>query len=166
MSDAVQDDSVVAQHDQVLDAFLAFTSEQNELSRAFARGNGLHSTDSVAIVAIIRAEQDERPLTPARLAEIIALSGGATSILLNRLEEGGYVTRARGHADRRMVTLHSTPAVHEIADGFFAPLRQRFQTTMSVYSSDELHLVERFALHLRETMANYLKTLGRADTEN
>jgi DNA-binding MarR family transcriptional regulator len=154
--DASSADGPVGQSDRVLDAFLAFASEQNDLSRTFARSNGMHTTDSIAIVAIIRAEEQDDPLTPVRLAEAIGLTGGATSILLNRLEGAGYVTRARGHADRRMVTLHSTAAVHEIADAFFVPLRQRFQATMSAYSPEELSLVERAAVDLRTTIVEYL----------
>lgn len=149
--------------EQVLDAFLAFASEQNDLSRTFARSNGMHTTDSVAIVAIIRAEERGDPLTPVRLADAIGLTGGATSILLNRLEGAGYVARERGHADRRMVTLHSTPAVHEIADAFFGPLRQRFQAAMSAYSPDELRLIERAAVDLRETMVGYLDAIEKPE---
>jgi DNA-binding MarR family transcriptional regulator len=145
--------------DRMLDALLAFASAQNDLARTFARRNGMHTTDSVAIVAIIRAEEQGDPLTPARLADAIGLSGGATSILLNRLEEVGYVTRARGHSDRRRVTLHSTPAVHEIADAFFAPLRRRFAATTSDYGPDELRMIERAALDLRTTMVDYLASL-------
>jgi DNA-binding MarR family transcriptional regulator len=144
---------------RVLDAFLAFASEQNDLSRTFARRSGMHTTDSVAIVAIIRAEEQGEPLTPIRLADAIGLSGGATSILLNRLEKVGYVNRARGHSDRRRVTLHSTAAVHTIADAFFAPLRQRIEAITSTYTSDELRTVERAALDLRATMNDYRAAL-------
>jgi DNA-binding MarR family transcriptional regulator len=144
---------------RVLDAFLAFASEQNDLTRTFARRSGMHTTDSVAIVAIIRAEEQGEPLTPVRLAEAIGLSGGATSILLNRLEGVGYVTRARGHSDRRRVTLHSTAAIHKIADAFFAPLRRRFEATTSAYTPDELLTIERAALDLRATMVDYLADL-------
>jgi DNA-binding MarR family transcriptional regulator len=158
MSDTSSEGKFVEQQDRVLEAFLAFASEQNDLTRTFARDNGLHTTDSVAIVAIIRAEENGHPLTPVRLAEVIGLTGGATSILLNRLEEAGYVTRTRGHADRRMVTLHSTSTIHDIADTYYSPLRRQFRTTMSSYSGNELQLVERIAVDLRNTMTNYLKS--------
>jgi MarR family transcriptional regulator, organic hydroperoxide resistance regulator len=150
--------------DRVFDAFLAFTAEQNELSRTFARSNAMHSTDSIAIVAIIRAEERDDPLTPVRLADAIGLTGGATSILLNRLEGAGYVVRTRGHADRRMVTLHSTAAVHAIADAFFAPLRERVRAAMAAYSPAELDLIEQAATDLRRTMSSYLDTIGAAPT--
>ena len=143
-----------------MNGFLAFASAQNELGREFARGVRLHSTDSIAILAIINAEERGRPLTPVRLADIIGLTTGATSVLLNRLEDAGHVVRARGHADRRMVTLHSTPTVHETADAFFQPLGDRFDAMMNDYSPDELLLVEKFVTGLRATMDTYMDDRG------
>ena len=140
---------------RVLNGFLAFAAAQNELGREFARGVHLHTTDSAAILAIINAEERGKPLTPVRLADRISLTTGATSVLLNRLEDAGHVVRARGHADRRMVTLHSTPSVHETADAFFQPLGDRFDTMMNAYSPDELRLVEKFVTGLREIMDAY-----------
>lgn len=67
---------------------------------------------------ILAAEGRGQPLTPARLAARIALTPGATSTLLNRLEDAGHVVRTREHTDRRIVILHSTRTVHETADAF------------------------------------------------
>jgi DNA-binding MarR family transcriptional regulator len=152
------------QQESVMNAFLAFASTQNDLTRTFALNTGLHSTDSVAIVAIIRAEEDGKPLTPVRLADQIKLTGGATSILLNRLEAAGHVSRTRGHADRRMVTLHSTPSIHAIADAFYAPLNQRFHAAMSAYSGADLRLAERIARDLQATLADYLSETTEVET--
>lgn len=74
---------------------------------------------------------------PARLSERIGLSFGATSTLLNRLEAVRHMTRHRGHADRRIVTLHSTSTVHAIADRFFDPLDERIQEALAGYSSHD-----------------------------
>lgn len=143
-----------------MNGFLAFASAQNELGREFARDVHMHTTDSTAILAIINAEERGKPLTPVRLADIIGLTTGATSVLLNRLEDAGHVVRARGHADRRMVTLHSTPTVHETADAFFQPLGNRFDAMMNSYSPDELVLVEKFVTGLRATMDTYMDIRG------
>lgn len=67
------------------------------------------------MVEILAAEERGLPLTPARLAERIALTTGATSTLLNRLETSGHIVRTREHSDRRVVTLHVTPSSHQLA---------------------------------------------------
>ncbi len=115
------DDDPADQHDRIVNGFSAYSAGQSEFGREFARRMGMHLTDSIAAVEILRAEDRGQPLTPARLAERIGLTSGATSILLNRLEKAGHITRERGHADRRLVTLHSAQVVHADADNFFAP---------------------------------------------
>jgi DNA-binding MarR family transcriptional regulator len=150
------------QRERVMNGFIAFAFAQNELGREFARGIHMHTTDSAAILAIISADERGNPLTPVRLANLIGLTTGATSVLLNRLEDAGHVVRARGHSDRRMVTLHSTPTVHETADAFYQPLSDRFDTMMNEYSPDELRLVEKFVTGMRATMDTYIEELDSA----
>lgn len=143
--------------DAVVNVLWAYGAGQSELGREFARRMHMHPTDSAAVVEILRAEERGTPLTPARLGERIGLTSGATSILLNRLEAAGHVTRARGHADRRLVTLHSTDAVHTASADFFAPLRARLDAVMDAYSAEELALVGRFVDDVRAAVDGYAR---------
>ena len=154
-------DAAVRQRERIIDGLRAYASGQSELGREFARRSRLHVTDSAAIVAILRAEERGRPLTPARLAEKIGLTSGATSILLNRLEDAGHITRVRGHADRRIVTLHSTSAVHESADAFFEPLHLRLLALMERYPPDQLDLIEEFVTEMRSTVDDHTRVRDR-----
>ncbi len=113
---------------------------------------GLHVTDSVAIVEIRRAEALGDPLTPARLASKIRLTSGATSLLINRLEESGHVERRRGHADRRRVTLHLSEAVHAPLEEFQGPVRSDFEEILERYSPQEVELLARFIDELRDAV--------------
>ena len=139
---------------RVLGDLLAFSANQSDRGRAFARHMKMRLTDSAAIVEILRAEDRGQPLTPARLGERIGMTSGATTILLNRLEEAGHVTRMRGHADRRIVTLHSAPAVHAEANTFFEPERGRILDLMQEYGPEELALIHRFVSSLAITSAD------------
>jgi len=142
-------------HARVIEELWAYGAGQSDLGRHFARRMRMHATDSAAIVEILRAEDRGQPLTPARLAERIGLTSGATSILLNRLEEAGHVTRERGHSDRRLVTLRSTAAVHRRSAQFFGPLREQLDAVLSRYSSEELDLVIGFVGAVREVVDSY-----------
>ena len=150
-------DAVTRQRERVIEGLQAYAAAQSELGREFARHTRMHVTDSAAVVEILRAEGHGRPLTPARLAERVGLSSGATSILLNRLEGAGHVVRRRGHADRRLVTLHSTPTVHESAEDFFSPLRARLEQLMNRYTPEQLDLVEKVVTDFCETVDTYLQ---------
>jgi MarR family transcriptional regulator, organic hydroperoxide resistance regulator len=150
----------VQQRERVLQTLVAFASAQSELGRLFARSRQMHTTDAAAIVEILAAEGRGQPLTPARLAERIALTTGATSTLLNRLEEAGHIVRTREHRDRRVVTLHSTQTIHQTADAYYAPLSDQLHAAMAECSPADLTLVEDFVDRLRTVMSSYMHHVG------
>jgi DNA-binding MarR family transcriptional regulator len=146
------------EYERVLRSLTAFSATQKELARTFARSERMHVTDADAIVLIIEAEERGRPLTPARLAERVGLSAGATSILLGRLEQAGHIERAREGSDRRIVTLRSTTTINASADAFFEPLRQQLGQALGEFTPEQLALVARAADNLRNTVETYLRT--------
>lgn len=149
---------------RLLAALTAYGTTYAQVGREFAAGAGLHTTDATALVEILGAEERGTPLTPARLSERIGLSFGATSSLLNRLETAHHIERSRGHADRRIVTLHSTSSVHEVADRFFDPLGERITAMLDPYSDDEVDRLARMLAGVREVMETYATEADHART--
>lgn len=133
---------------RVMERLQEYAAAQSERGRDFARHMGLHTSDATAVVEIVRAEQKGRPITPARLARRIGLTTGATSILLNRLEDAGNITRARGHADRRVVTLHASTSMQRQAATLFAPTQELMMEVLRSHSLDELELVDHILAEL------------------
>ena len=148
---------------EVIEGLRELGAAQSELGRVFARSMRMHGTDAVAIVEIINAEGRGLPLTPARLAERIGLTTGATSILLNRLEDAGHVVRTREHSDRRVVTLRSTPGIHTAATEFYEPLSRLLRTVLGEYSAADLDRTASIVSHIRSTMQTYISELDPAD---
>jgi DNA-binding MarR family transcriptional regulator len=100
----------------VLSGLRDYAGEFAELNRHSARLMSMHTTDLNALVEVLRAERMGEPLSPARLAEHVRLTSGATNALINRLEKAGHVTRSREHQDRRQVTLRATRSARSQAD--------------------------------------------------
>ncbi|MDQ1082606.1 MULTISPECIES: MarR family winged helix-turn-helix transcriptional regulator [Microbacterium] len=140
----------------VTDALRAYGATYSQVARAFAAYAGLHSTDAAAMIEILGAEERGTPLSPARLSDQIGLSFGATSTLLNRLEAVGHVTRSRTQADRRVVTLHSTPEVQRLADEFFAPLGRRLDTMLAGHSPAFLAEFSAVLMAMRDATDEYI----------
>ncbi|MYQ40915.1 MULTISPECIES: MarR family transcriptional regulator [unclassified Streptomyces] len=155
MEDAMRD-VVAAQRERLMEGLRAYGGHYAELSRRFAAWLGLHSTDATAVLEIAAAEERGTPLSPARLSERIALSTGATTALLNRLETAGHITRTREHSDRRVITLRSGPHIQERADEFFGPLAHRLDATMAHYPPELLARFESFVADLNSTMDAHL----------
>jgi MarR family transcriptional regulator, organic hydroperoxide resistance regulator len=121
----------------------AFGAADSRLGREFAKQQHMHPTDAAAIVEILDAESRDAVLTPARLADRIGLTAGATSSVVNRLEAAGHVVRTRDHRDRRVVELHSTPRVHEDAAAFFSPVSAALDEALAGCTPDELDALVR-----------------------
>jgi MarR family transcriptional regulator, organic hydroperoxide resistance regulator len=147
---------VAAQHARLMEELRIYGSIFNQFSRLFGSWLGLYSTDSEALLEIVYAEERGAPLSPARLASRIGLSSGATTSLLNRLEEAGHVVRSRESTDRRVVTLRSSPHVHARADEFFATLAGQLDGAMSRYTPELLNSFEGLLIDLRTTMSAHL----------
>lgn len=147
---------IAEQHGRLMQELRTYGSIFSRFRRLFGSWLGLYSTDSEALLEIVYAEDRGAPLSPARLASQIGLSSGAATALLNRLEGAGHVVRSRESADRRVVTLRSSPQIHSRADEFFATLAVQLDDTMSRYSPELLGAFEDLLIDLRTTMRAHL----------
>ncbi|MEV7934104.1 MarR family transcriptional regulator [Curtobacterium sp. NPDC089185] len=80
----------------------------DELNRHLGAWVDLTPSDANALGQVLWAERAGEPLSPAELARRIGMTSGATSVLVDRLEAAGHVTRHRESTDRRRVTLRTT----------------------------------------------------------
>lgn len=60
------------------------------------------------------------PLTAGRIAEAMALTTGAVTGLIDRLERAGWVQRTRHEADRRQVLIELAPERRQLVDAHWA----------------------------------------------
>jgi DNA-binding MarR family transcriptional regulator len=64
--------------------------------------------------------------------------------ILNRLEEGGWITRDRSASDRRAVVVASVPARQRQLFEAFVPMNTRMGGIWDGYADDELDLIADF----------------------
>ncbi|WP_158848550.1 MarR family winged helix-turn-helix transcriptional regulator [Saccharothrix deserti] len=154
------DGGVAERSARLLDGLRAFGALYTDFTGRFAAWLGLNSTDATALVEILYAEDKGTPLSPTRLSERLGLTTGATTNLINRLEKLGHVVRTREHADRRVVTLRSSPRIERPAREFFGPLGAHFQALVAQYEPAELDRFEDFLHRLHATMGDLLADQG------
>ena len=148
-----------AQRDRLLEVLRAHGTAFGELGRRFGSAMGLHTTDATALVAILEAQDRGRPLTQSELSHHVGLTTGATSSLLNRLEDAGHIRRTRDSPDRRVVTLHATEGIDVAVGRFFDPLTDRVTTVMQRYPPEVLAEFERFLGEYCSAMDAYVHEL-------
>src|SRR5690349_11558196 len=77
----------------------------NRYRNALAGDLGLGVNELTALEYLQRSEH-----TPKELVELVGLSSGSITGLLDRLEAAGFITRRRHPTDRRSLIITSTPA--------------------------------------------------------
>ncbi|RDI42938.1 MarR family winged helix-turn-helix transcriptional regulator [Nocardia mexicana] len=151
---------VAARRERLVEELRAYGASFTELGRRFAEVLGVHPTDAFALLEIASAESRGTPLSPALLGRRIALSSGAMTASLNRLERAGLVSRTREHSDRRIVTLRAAAKVGRVGEEFFGPINRRQDAVLAEYPPELLEQFETFVARLRETVDDHLAEPG------
>ena len=109
---------------------------------AVAERLGLNATDHKALDLLSRAGA----LTAGELADLTGLTTGAITGVVDRLEQAGYVRRARDPRDRRKVVIEPVYE-HErmrALESIFASFNQQVAAMVERYSDEELALINDF----------------------
>ena len=84
-------------------------------------------------------------ITAGQLAACTALTSGAVTGLLDRLEKAGFVRREHDRADRRKVRVVPVEAAIQRLSTYYAPLAQRTESLWAQYTEEQLRTILEFA---------------------
>lgn len=103
-------------------------------------------------------------MTAGDLARQTGLSTASITGVLDRLEEGGFVRRARDPHDRRrvIVELAGGPGLR-VVGATFGPVAKAWRAAAASYSDDELRLLLEFQGKLEEILRDQLARLRGGD---
>jgi len=83
-----------------------------------------------------------KDMTPLAVANSLRVTPGTVTGTLNRLEDTGFIDRARGESsDRRIVNLRITQKGHDLVKRWRESCRAYFEEIMAPLSDKELHLL-------------------------
>ena len=85
----------------------------------------------------------EGPMTAGELAQRARLSPGATTTIVDRLEEKGLARRTRDTADRRRVLLEVTPELRRRGEQLYGKPEDAGEA-LAAYSDEQLELLTQF----------------------
>jgi DNA-binding Lrp family transcriptional regulator len=107
----------------------------NSLTHADAAG--LHPTDLYALNIL----ELSGSMTAGALAEQTGLTTGATTRLIDRLEQHGHVRRVADSADRRRILIKAVPDPTFDAGDTFGPARRRLAEVFARYNAEQLKIL-------------------------
>lgn len=123
-----------------------YVSAAVRFQMAVADQLGMPLTDVHALGALMEFE----PIGARRLADLMGMTTGAVTRMVDRLERGGYVLREPDPIDRRRVVLRLVPErVGEIAR-YYESMDVRWQEQVAGYSDAELRFLVEFLRQGRE----------------
>ncbi|MFD7554914.1 MULTISPECIES: MarR family winged helix-turn-helix transcriptional regulator [unclassified Streptomyces] len=116
---------------------------------------GLNVTDLTCLGHILGA--GDSPLAAGDLAELLDLTTGAVTGVINRLERAGYASRRPDPADRRRVRVVADPDAAARVVAVYQPFYDRLGALFADYTPDEIAVIadwfQRAAVEVRDHCA-------------
>ena len=160
---AEHSNTAAARRWMIIDLLRRYGTDAAAVGHAFSAAHGLQASDLRALVAIMSAEGQGAPLSPKDLRQIIGLSSGGTSYVIDRLESAGHILRERSEIDRRVVHLRFTEQGMATGWAFFGPLGARTEEVIDQFDDDELEIILRFLTGAAASMREHLDHLRSLD---
>jgi len=148
--------------DDIVASMQRLTTESQKVAQAFATQQGLGHIDLEALLHVMQAERGGDPVTAGRLGELLGVTSGAATGVIDRLERVGHVQRSRDDADRRRVLVRYSDRARAVAGAFFGPLGVMSDEVMSGFDEAELRTVRRFLDGMSAAMAERAREVGRS----
>jgi DNA-binding MarR family transcriptional regulator len=101
---------------------------------------GLSESDVEALSVLL----DTGAATAGRLSELMGLTSGAVTRVIDRLEQAGYVRRVPDPADRRRVIVELIPEKMAAVQATMAQFSEKSASEMGRYSDAELAVIDDF----------------------
>ena len=116
---------------------------------------GIGPNDAKVLRFLLQRGPDDEPVTPRMLAAMLGISSAATTALIDRLAEAGWVAREPYPGDRRSIVVRET-----VDDS--SPARR----ILSVRRASALAAAERLGPEERLIVADFLDDIARGETED
>jgi MarR family transcriptional regulator, organic hydroperoxide resistance regulator len=84
------------------------------------------------------------PITPSALASLSGLSSGGMTVVIDRLEQAGYIERERNPADRRSVIVRFVASRQRKLEVLYKPVLARMDAVLAEFDQKQLALINDF----------------------
>jgi len=124
-------------HETVIHCLRQFIAGSILNNQQIADRVGLRLTDMQCINAL----ELMGPSTPGDLARFTGLTTGGVTVMLDRLERGGYLKREPNPRDRRSVLVHLNAAKAKKIQAFYGEINERMAGLLDATPERELRAV-------------------------
>ena len=143
----------------------AMNAESDQIGRLFAARHDVAANDFRALLYVMVAETEGRPLTAGDLRKRMGMSGAAITYLVERMIASGHFLRESDPSDRRKVILRVADHGMTVARGFFTPLAEQTTHALADLPDADLKAAHRTFTALIEAMREFRTELQAATAD-
>lgn len=120
----------------------------------------MYSSDFRALLHIHTAQESGHQLTAGELAQLMSLSSGAVTYLVERLVSAGLVQRESDPNDRRKVLLRRSAQGAVVTKDFFGPVGSVAAVALSDFEDEEIDTANRVLDRMLRALDTYSNELA------
>jgi DNA-binding MarR family transcriptional regulator len=149
-----------ASADDVVKALEDLTTVEASVDRAIHQALGIGPNDAKVLRHLLDLEAGGEPVTPRALAEMLGISSAATTALIDRLADAGWVSRDPHPQDRRSIIVRATVPAGSPARRLLAVRRVAVALAAARLGAQERRTVVDFLEDLHRAEEHYLDEVG------
>ena len=144
--------SAPAADTDVLEALHMLRAAEAAMRRRTGTAMGLGENDLLALRFVLDQRAAGRPVASKDITRYLGISSASTSVLLRRLEAGGFIERRENVSDRRSSEIVPTRAAEGDTGPMLAVAQNSMAAATQTLSADEARVVTRFLTMMRATV--------------
>lgn len=145
-------DETRARSVRVLESVRLYRAAEAAMRRRTQASMGMGENDLLALRFLIRNNQRGKLVSPKDIATYLGISSASTSVLLDRLEKSGHLTRSPSPFDRRGLIILPTTASDEEVRHTLGEMHERMIEVANTLDEAEAASVIRFLEGMRDAV--------------
>ena len=137
-------------------AMQAYQRSTQAFDDAIGRALGLNPTDLRCLDWLV-----DGPRSAGQVSEATGLSSAATTTLIDRLEQKGFVQRVRDPGDRRRVLVELSPEGAERVGRYYGPMVREGSERLRNLSAEQIEVMRDWLVKARELTDRHRMRIGR-----
>lgn len=136
----------------VLEAMRVYRAAESAMRRRSQETLGMGENDLGAMRYLLRAAEQGKTVGPKELAQYLGITSASITVLLDRLEKNGHITRQPSPFDRRALIIVPAPPSDALRQATLGDLRPELVDVVEQLSDDDAHTIVAFLSDLRDAV--------------
>ncbi|MCW2898269.1 MAG: MarR family transcriptional regulator [Streptosporangiaceae bacterium] len=150
--DSAQIPEPSASNTDVLEALHMYRAAEAAMRRRTGTAMGLGENDLLALRFILDQRTAGNPIASKDITRYLGISSASTSVLLRRLESGGFIERRENLTDRRSSEIVPTATAEGDTGPMLAVAQRHMAEASQNLTVDEARIVTRFLTRMKATV--------------